>query len=965
MAPPGRRRLSAFTLFVAFAYFFASVSAVSSVLGIDLGTEYIKAALVKPGIPLEIVLTKDSRRKEAAAVAFKPVSSKSDSSQEIFPERLYGADALALAARFPGDVYPNIKPLLGLKGQESPPVAQFSRRYPGLQIAPCKSGSVCLKSDTFVTKEESFTVEELLAMQLQNIRANAEAFAGKGNVIKDAVFTVPVFYTAHEKRAVETAAELAGINILAMTTDGLAVGINYATSRTFPVANEGGKPEYHLVYDMGAGSTTATVMKFQGKSVKDVGRFNKTIQEVNVLGAGWDRSLGGDTLNALILEDMVSKLAQSKQITALGVTTSDIVAHGRTVAKMWKEAERMRQVLSANTETQASFEGLYHEDVNFRYKLTRANFESMTAAFGDRVTYPVLQALEMAKLGIEDIDSIILHGGAVRTPLVQKALEAIVGKGDRLRTNVNSDEAAAFGAAFKAAGISPSFRVKEIRTSEAGIMPVTLSWVSDGKERQQKLFVPTSAAGSEKQIPLRFLDDFSFSLSQQVSDGVDSIRAVPLTRVQSKNLTDSVKELTNKYGCEPADITTQFKIRLSPVDALPEVTHGSVSCEVLDKKGVVDNVKGYFGFGSKKEGSESSETETEAAEADMDPPGTAPSQDAKATDAEKKEKKDKAEPPETKKVTIYVGFTKDVLSTSSASETELKSIKDRMKAFDTSDKNRKRREEALNTLEGYTYRVRDMFDNQDFVAVSTAKQRSELESKNMATSEWLYGDGANARTSEFKKRLKELEDLVDPIQARRKEAHERPELIDKLRKSIEQTRGLVSAIKDTVEQASSAAAISSSSAESAASEAAASPTPVVDELDELDDQPVASPSPSTAPIPEAPFWSAEELAPLTAIYEAAEKWLEEKLAAQEKLLPYEDSVLTAKDLTAKAEEVEKIMQDALWKRMNANKKAKSSSSKSKSKAKSKSKSAAKTSSTTVPTDSPAPEPPVEEVRDEL
>jgi hypothetical protein len=83
------------TLF-AFLYIFTSALAASAVLGVDLGTEYIKAALVKPGIPLEIVLTKDSRRKEASAVAFKPIKNPEAGS---FPERAYGSDAVALAAK--------------------------------------------------------------------------------------------------------------------------------------------------------------------------------------------------------------------------------------------------------------------------------------------------------------------------------------------------------------------------------------------------------------------------------------------------------------------------------------------------------------------------------------------------------------------------------------------------------------------------------------------------------------------------------------------------------------------------------------------------------------------------------------------------------------------------------------------------------------------------------------------------
>ncbi|KAI5296915.1 hypothetical protein KEM56_005221, partial [Ascosphaera pollenicola] len=103
MSPPGRRRgeggvLSIlFSLLAILTIFPGLVGAVSSsgVIGLDLGTEYIKAVLVQPGIPLEIVLTKDSKRKESASVAFRPSRDKT----AIFPERFYGSDALALAPR--------------------------------------------------------------------------------------------------------------------------------------------------------------------------------------------------------------------------------------------------------------------------------------------------------------------------------------------------------------------------------------------------------------------------------------------------------------------------------------------------------------------------------------------------------------------------------------------------------------------------------------------------------------------------------------------------------------------------------------------------------------------------------------------------------------------------------------------------------------------------------------------------
>ena len=499
---------------------------------------------------------------------------------------------------------------------------------------------------------------------------------------------------------------------------------------------------------------------------------------------------------------MVEKFAENKQIKNLGASTEDIMANGKTIAKMWKEAERMRQVLSANAETQASFEGLYDEDVNFKYKMTRVAFEAMAVGFEAQVKEPVLKALKAAKLEVQDLDSIILHGGVVRTPLVQRALETVVGKVEKLRTNVNSDEAAAFGAAFKGAGISSSFRVKEIRTSEAAIMPISANWDLDGKLREQKLFVETSLSGVEKQFPLKVSKDFSFTFKQQTGDApgrIDGEEA--FLEGQSTNLTTSIKELVEKHGCDAAEISAQINIRLSPIDTLPEVTRGSVSCEVADKKGMVDNVKGLFGFGSKNDQEVLSDEDVETVEASTSEASTTTSSaNAKSTKSTSTAAGEKAKALETKKVTVNFGVSMTPSGAPNAKK-QLQTIKDRMKAFDKSDKDRKAREEALNTLEGYTYRVRDLLENEAFIAVSTEAQRSDLESKRQAASDWLYGDGSNAKTSEFKKRLREIEGLVDPILGRREESAQRPEQVEILRQTIEQTKNLINGLKDSAAEA--------------------------------------------------------------------------------------------------------------------------------------------------------------------
>ncbi|KAI9778759.1 MAG: lumenal Hsp70 protein [Candelina submexicana] len=949
MAPPGRRRLSKIASLLGLLFLFSSTaSAASSVLGIDLGTEYIKAALVKPGIPLEIVLTKDSKRKETAAVAFKPLKYTSQSSASGFPERLYGGDAVALAARFPGDVYPNLKPLLSVPFERSTVVNEYRANHPGLRLVEQKErGTVGFRSQSFGEDEEPFSVEELLAMELQNIRANAEAMAGKGCTIRDVVITIPVFYTASEKRAVERAADLAGLRVLALTSDGLAVGLNYATSRTFGTVNEGAKPEYHLIFDMGASSTSATVLKFQGRTVKDVGRFNKTIQELSVMGTGWDRGLGGDALNTVIVDDMIEGFVNSPKGKKAGLEPSTVRGHGRAAAKLWKEAERLRQVLSANTETMAGFEGLY-EDVDFRYKITRAHFEELTSTYIERVAGPVQQALNTAKIKMSDLDSVILHGGAVRTPFVQKQLEKIVGNGGKIRSNVNADEAAVFGAAFKGAGISPSFRVKEIRAAESAVYAIGASWTVDGKIRQQKLFPSTSHVGAEKQVPFKNLDDFTFTLYQQIQgDTPSESHDAPVLKVQTQNLTASVTHLTETFSCAPADISTRFAIRLSLENGQPEIVQGSVSCEVegVGKKGgVVDDVKGFFGFGAKKGDQEP--LKEEAQPADPEPAASVkPSSKSKAkakegTDVPDPEVAHKVKAPKKRTELVHLSFVSEAEGLPDFSQAELRRMKERLAAFDSSDSSRRLREETLNTLEAFTYRSRDLLTEETFISASTEEQRLKIQAVLDTVSEWLYGDGADADRDALKARLKELRGLVDPVLKRKDEASKRPEQIRLLNEALNQTKNLIEVVREQAERAAAA----SSTSTSASSGTTATPSAGDDDFAGLDDEASTTPTVPIEPkTPDIPTYTPEDLTEITSAYDSIQNWLTTKLAEQEKLPVYKDPVMLATDIDDKAKQLNKVVMDLLQRKMKVPPKPKTSS-KPKTKSKPKSKKAKSTTS---------------------
>ncbi|KKY18857.1 putative hsp70 family chaperone lhs1 [Phaeomoniella chlamydospora] len=953
MFPCGRRRLPPFSTLLPFLILLilsTTASAASAVLGIDFGTEYIKAALVKPGVPLDIVLTKDSRRKEAATIAFKPIKSSS-SDADALPERLYGADASALSARFPGDVYPNLKQLLGLSYDDEV-ASEYRQRFPGLAMTKV-GDKVGFQSNSLGNAQDPFTLEEILAMELQNIQANAEVAVGKGLKVSDVVITIPSFYTAAERRSLELAAELAGLKVLALISDGLAVGINYATSRTFPSISDGAKPEYHLVYDMGAGSTTATVLKFQGRSIKE-GRSNKPIQEVQVMGTAWDRTLGGDALNQLIVEDMVQKFVGTSKMKALDVTSTNVKKDGKTMARLWKDAEKMRQVLSANTQTSTSLEGLFYEDVNFKYKLSRTEFETLAADHASRVGVPIQKALEAAQLSLSDLESVILHGGAVRTPFAQKELELAAGGSGKIRTNVNADEAAALGAGFRAAGISPSFRVKDIRAYDASGFAVSFKWTSDRKERQQKIFTPTSQIGAEKRVPIKSVEDVTFEFFQTV-DGQE----LPILDVRTTNLTASVGKLADQHGCSAANISTKFTVRLSPIDGLPEIVQGDVSCETeaAEKGSVIDGVKGLFGFGSKKDGQESLQEEGSIEELFEDV--SAASAEASTTISSEKASATGKSSSNPQTIIIPIHFTTFPRGVSAPpAPAMLSKIQARLSSFDASDRSRRLRSEALNNLEAFTYRARDYLEDEEFKAFSSDAIRGTLQEKLSEISDWLYGEGLDASLNELKAKLKDLRTLVDPVLKRKEENAKRDIAVERLQQQIESTKNMARVVKEQLEKAAaessflaSEASISASmtrTPETAAPFTTVGPSEPAASDDDLDDDPYFTTTstttiPSTAPSANAFFsaYTESDLTSLTTAYESVSSWLEEKLAAQSKLSSTDDPAVLASDLDAKAKELSDEISALL--RRKIKQPPKTSSSKGK---KAKTKASTKSSSTT-------------------
>ena len=264
----------------------------------------------------------------------------------------------------------------------------------------------------------------------------------------------------------------------------------------------------------------------------------------------------------------------------------------------------------------------------------------------------------------------------------------------------------------------------------------------------------------------------------------------------------------------------------------------------------------------------------------------------------------------------------------------------RLAAFDSSDSSRRLREEALNTLEAFTYRSRDLLTEETFVGASTEEERSKIGTVLHSVSEWLYGDGADADRDALKTRLKELRGLVDPVLKRKDEALKRPEQVRLLNEALNQTKNLIGVVREQAEKAAAAASISTPTEP----ETTAAPSANDDEFAGLDDEPsTTSTVPPEPKIPNLPTYTPEDLTEITSVYDSTQEWLTKKLAEQEKLAVYQDPVMLATDIDTKAKQLNKVVMDLLQKKMRVPPKPKAST-KPKTKSTSKTKKVTSTTS---------------------
>ncbi|OLL23735.1 Heat shock protein 70 lhs1 [Neolecta irregularis DAH-3] len=846
----------------------------AAAMAIDYGQEWTKQAMVKHGSPLDIVLTKDSKRKEQSVIAFKG------------EELSYGSDAANLASRFPSTVYISLKPLVGKTiGQRE--VTEFQRMNPQISVKDqLERPAISLSRE-----DEFLAIEELVALQFANSKALVQNTAKEA--VKKVVVTVPPFFSQSERQAIIDAVQISGLKLLALINDGTAVALNYAYSRSWDP-----EERYHIVYDMGAGSTSATLVSFKTTDVPDVGKYTKNIVAVDVLGAAWDRSLGGDLLTDRLTEILVVKFEEMHG-PKVKVSIRD---SPKALSKLRKEALRVKQILSANQEVAASVESL-HEDIDFRAKVTRSEFEITFAELTTRVVAPIDDALKVAGIPLSNIDSVLLAGGGIRVPFIQKILEEHVGE-SKISKNINADEAAVMGAVFRAAVLSGQFKTKDVRIHDKAQYDVSLTHdLDNGDKMTQNLFGVSTDLGTSKTISFEKNVDFSFSLFE--TDTNNELLTITIT-----GITDALEKIKKEGKFTELNVDVTIEIN---ENGILNVLNSTLTCETDEETGFSDKVKSLFGLKGKKPKTTSSittESLTETAVADN----------------EKEDQVEDTGPPE-KSVTIPLKWFCENQPIRAFNAAEQRASSAKLRALEKKDKERVDREEARNSLEGYLYRVREYSDDQGFIEATTSETIEIFKQKIDKANDWINMKGDVASLKELKSYMKELINIESPISLRKLENANRPEALKKLADTLKSTKGYFEVMLESAQQA----------AEKETTKSSSDKAPLLSPMDPLSSpllassprqmeshspDKYASPEWNASPEPSAPSsflppLNIEDLVSSIGKITELEIWLEERTTRQNILKPYQDPVLTVKDIEQQAEKIQRILLDAL---MNKKKK---------------------------------------------
>jgi molecular chaperone DnaK len=376
---------------------------VAKVVGIDLGTTNSVIATVEGGHPT-VIPNAEGSRTTPSVVAFTDQG-----------ERLVGQLARRQAILNPKGTIYSAKRFIGRRYGE----VTSEMKAVSFDVVAGPDGAV-----RFDIRGKHYAPEEISALVLRKLVEDASKFLGEK--ITEAVITVPAYFNDAQRHATRDAGRIAGLEVLRIINEPTAAALAYGLDKR--------ENETVLVFDLGGGTFDVSILTV-GEGV------------VEVLSSSGDGHLGGDDFDRRLVDYLADEFQREQGI--------DLRQDPHALQRLFEAAEKAKIELSSVTQTQINLPFITADSAGPKHLVTtvmRSTFEQVTHDLVERTMGPVQRAMEDAKITANDVDEVILVGGATRMPAVQQAVRRLTGGKDPNMT-VNPDEVVAIGAAIQAAVI--------------------------------------------------------------------------------------------------------------------------------------------------------------------------------------------------------------------------------------------------------------------------------------------------------------------------------------------------------------------------------------------------------------------------------------------------------------------------------------------------------------------------------
>ncbi|KAJ3669450.1 hypothetical protein LUZ60_011400 [Juncus effusus] len=378
-------------------------------IGIDLGTTY-SCVGVWQNNRVEIIANDQGNRTTPSCVAFTE------------NERLVGNAAKNQTDMNPTNTVHAVKRLIGRRFSDSS-VQRDIKLWPFKVVSgPNDRPKIAVN---YKGVEKQFYAEEISSMILTKMKEIAEAFLDCR--VKNAVITVPAYFSDSQRRATKDAGAIAGLKVLRIMDEPTAAAVAYGFDKTTVNSDE----KNVLIFDLGGGTFDVALL-----SIK-FGKFE-------VRATAGDTHLGGEDFDDRLVEHFMKEFKRKHH--------KDISGNARSLRRLRTACERAKRNLSFSTQTTVEVDCLY-DGIDFHSRISQARFEELNIDLFTRCTELIEKCLSDANMEKHNVDDVVLVGGSTRIPKVQQTLQNFF-EGKELRRNINPDEAVAYGATIQAAKLS-------------------------------------------------------------------------------------------------------------------------------------------------------------------------------------------------------------------------------------------------------------------------------------------------------------------------------------------------------------------------------------------------------------------------------------------------------------------------------------------------------------------------------